>query len=52
MKNFQPVEGNIDWYGGGGEEVRDEVPPDDLAVRAAGLQEGGGDSRVLAPEIR
>ena len=37
-----PVERNIDRDGGGGEEVGDEVPLDDLRVGRAGLQEGGG----------
>ena len=38
-----PVEGNIDRDGGGWQEVRDEVPLDNLGVGTAGLQEGGGE---------
>ena len=46
------MKGHVDWDGGGGEEVRDEVPPHDLAVSAPGLQQGRGQGRVLAPKIK
>lgn len=46
------MKGYVDWDGGGREEVRDEVPPHDLAVSATGLKQGGGHGRVLAPKIK
>ena len=43
-----PVQGNVDWEGGGGPEVGDEVPLDDVALRAAEVQPRGGEAEAAA----
>ena len=43
-----PVQGHIDWEGGGGPEVGDEVPLDDVALRAAEVQPRGGEAEAAA----
>ena len=42
------MQGNVDWEGGGGPEVGDEVPLDDVALRAAEVQPRGGEAEAAA----